>query len=302
MASVRLRKMLRWARWVLLTLLLLPFVSLMLMKATGTMKLRKSDDQIMGELHAYPIHKKIDSVQIGQRHIVFLMTSKEERKKKDAFLFVHGSPGSLDAFMFYMHNEDLLAAGDLITYDRPGFGHSDYGRALSSLRGQASILYALMQHLDYDRYWLVGHSYGGAVLIQAAIDRPRGIGGIAIIAGSIIYDLEPVAAWRKWIDLPFVRILLPTSFRVSNDELMALRSDLRMIDDDWDDITIPVTIIHGTRDVLVPFDNLVMAKEKLVNVDSVRTQVFEEENHFILWTQRSQIVKEILALKDSVKK
>jgi pimeloyl-ACP methyl ester carboxylesterase len=264
--------------------------------------MRKSNDQIMGALHAYPVHKKIDSVQIGRRHIVYLTTSKEEKKKKDAFIFVHGSPGSLDAFMYYMHNEDLLAAGDIISYDRPGFGHSDYGTALPSLRGQASILFELMKHLDYDRYWLVGHSYGGAVLIQAVIDRPDNIGGIAIIAGSIVYAMEPVAAWRKWIDLPFVRVLLPTSFRVSNDELMALRRDLRMIDDDWDDIRTPVTIIHGTRDVLVPFENLVMAKEKLVNVDSVRTQIFEGENHFILWTQRNQIANEILALKNSTTK
>ena len=86
---------------------------------------------------------------------------------------------------------------------------------------------------------------------------------------------------------------MPNTLRVSNDELMMLRRDLRMIDDDWNEIHIPVSILHGTEDMLVPFDNLTMAKDKLLNADTVRTQIFEHENHFILWTQMQQIIKEI---------
>ena len=147
-----------------------------------------------------------------------------------------------------------------------------------------------------DQYWLVGHSYGGSVIMQAVMDRPQKIAGICIIAGSIVYDMEPVASWRKWLDLPFIRPLMPTALRVSNDELMSLRGDLRMIDDDWPAISVPVSLIHGTDDVLVPFGNLDMAEEKLINADTVRTVIFEDENHFILWTQTEQIVKELLEL------
>lgn len=261
--------------------------------------MRKSDDQIMGNLHSYPIIKSIDTARIGSRQITYLITQKEEKKKKEAIIFVHGSPGSLDAFLKYMHNEPLLSKADLISYDRPGFGHSGFGQSLPSLRGQARILQGLMKELGYDHYWLVGHSYGASVILQACVDGTPDISGIGIIAGSVTYDMEPVAGWRKWFDLPFIRPIMPTSLRVSNDELMSLRGDLRMIDDDWLEIKQPVTIMHGTKDILVPFENLEIAQQKLTNSDSVRTLIFEDENHFILWTQTEQIVKELLAFMEA---
>ena len=288
-------RILRWTRWIILTIILLPFVSLIFMKLTGAVKMRKPDDQIIGELNKYSLEKKIDTLQTGSHNISYLLTTKGE-KKKDAVLFVHGSPGSLDAYLKYMHNDSLLQQVDLISYDRPGYGHSDFGKSLPSLRRQARVLTDFMDELDYERYWLIGHSYGAAVILQVAIDYPNKLAGMGIIAGSITYDMEPVAGWRKWVDLPFVRPLLPNALRVSNDELMELRRDLRMNDDDWNNIRVPVSLIHGTKDVLVPFENLELAKEKLVHSDSVRTVVFEDENHFILWTQTEQIVKEILTL------
>lgn len=295
----RLNRILRWSLWTLLTLILLPIISLLFMKLTGSIKMRKSDDQIMGQLYSYPIFKSIDTAKIGDRQITYLITRKEEKKKKEAIIFIHGSPGSLDAFLKYMPNDSLLSKADLISYDRPGFGHSDFGKSLPSLRGQVRILKGLMKELGYDHYWLVGHSYGGSIIIQACIDRTPDIAGIGIIAGSVTYDMEPVAGWRKWFDLPFIRPIMPTALRVSNDELMALRSDLRMIDDDWSEIKQPVTIIHGTEDILVPFENLELAQQKLINSDSVRTLIFNEENHFILWTQTEQIVNEILAFMEA---
>lgn len=289
----RIRRILKWTRWILLTIILLPVVSLILIKLTGSMKLRKSNDQILGALYNYPINKIIDTIAIGNRNIVYLRTSKRDSKAKEAVLFVHGSPGSLDAFVKYMHDDSLLAQADLVAYDRPGFGHSDFGKSLTSLRRQAATLQSLMKKLGYERYWLVGHSYGGAVIIQAAIDDQRKIAGMAIIAGSVVYEIEPVAAWRKWVNLPFIKGILPFALRVSNEELMSLRRDLRMIDDDWNSIRVPVSLIHGKEDILVPFENLELAKEKLVTSDSVRTVVFNDENHFILWTRRDSIIGEI---------
>ena len=131
--------------------------------------------------------------------------------------------------------------------------------------------------------------------LESALHYQDNIKGISLISGSVNYDIEPKAFWRKWINLPFIRDLLPISLRVSNEELITLRSDLRMIEDDWKQITIPVSVMHGTRDRLVSFDNLTLARERLVNADTVRTLIFEEESHFIIWNQKEQVVREILA-------
>src|SRR4029078_11993307 len=98
--------------------------------------------------------------------------------------------------------------------------------------------------------------YGAPIIILMAMRHPQKIAGLGIIAGSVSADLEPKAAWRKWFDLPILRHLWPVSLKVSNEELMTLRQELMMIEDDWDRIHVPVSLIHGTLDVLVPFENL----------------------------------------------
>jgi pimeloyl-ACP methyl ester carboxylesterase len=255
------------------------------------------NDEIMGSLYGKDIEKNITSVQIANTPIEYLHTSTG--KKKKAIIFVHGSPGSLDAFLKYMHHDSLLHRADLISYDRPGYGNSSFGTAEPSLRTQAYILSRLMDHLDYQEYWLVGHSYGASVVLETALVFPQRIKGIGLIAGSVNYHLEPKGGWRKWINLPLIRELLPISLRVSNEELITLRSDLRMIEDDWEDIRVPVSLMHGTKDKLVAFENLPAAQERLVNADTVRTLIFEEESHFLIWNQREQVVKEILALMET---
>jgi pimeloyl-ACP methyl ester carboxylesterase len=63
-------------------------------------------------------------------------------------------------------------------------------------------------------------------------------------------------------------------------------------------LTIPVSLIHGTKDVLVPFENLNYAREKLTRSDTVLIKIFEGENHFIPWTKKKEIVSELVRLID----
>jgi len=44
-------------------------------------------------------------------------------------VFVHGSPGSWNAFENYLKDSELLRRFYIISIDRPGFGYSDYGDA-----------------------------------------------------------------------------------------------------------------------------------------------------------------------------
>lgn len=278
-------------------IILIPLTILIGVRIFDGMKMRKDDSEIWTFLQRHYVNGVIDTLTLRKHPIVYLKTSID-KKHKDAIIFVHGSPGSLDAFLDYMVDTTLLSRADLIVYDRPGFGHSGYGKAEISLSGQSNILADMMTSLDYDRYWLVGHSYGGPIIVQAAMRHPKLIAGLVIIAGSVSPELESKSPWRKWIDLPLVKELLPVTFKVSNEELMPLRSDLFMIEDDWDRIHVPVSLIQGNKDVLVPFQNLEYAKEKLTMADTVRTLIFEGENHFIVWTREDVIAKELVGLMD----
>jgi len=295
MAISRLKKIRRWITRILLFLILLPIGTLFIVRTAGLFKMRKADGEIRSFLKQHHVTGEIDKISFHKRSITYLRTSAGE-KKKDAILFVHGSPGSIDAFLDYMVDTALLARADLVVYDRPGFGNSNFGKSMPSLVMQAATAAALMDSLGYDQYWLVGHSYGGPIIVQLAMNHPKHVAGICLIAGSVSPDLEPKAPWRKWIDLPLVRQLLPTSMRVSNEELMPLKHDLTMIEDDWGKIKVPVSILHGNKDTLVPFGNVAFAKEKLTRSDSVAVRVFEGQSHFILWTDQRIVVDELIKL------
>jgi len=295
MAISKWKKIRRWITRILLFLILFPIGTLFVVRSAGLFKMRKPDGEILNFLKQHHVSGEINSITFHRHRVVYLRTSIGE-KKKDAFLFVHGSPGSIDAFLDYMVDTALLSHADLITYDRPGFGNSAFGKSMPSLSMQAETAIALMDSLGYERYWLAGHSYGGPIIVQAAMDHPHRIGGLCIVAGSVSPELEPRAPWRKWIDLPVIRQLLPTSMRVSNEELMPLKQDLTMIEDDWDKLKMPVSLIQGTKDVLVPFENLHYAEEKLTRSDTVLVKIFKDESHFILWTDKDVIVAEMLKL------
>ena len=295
MAVSKLKKIRRWITRILLFLILFPIGTLFIVRSAGLFKMRKADGEIQSFLKQHHVTGEIDKITFRGKPVVYLKTSNGEHKE-DAFLFVHGSPGSMDAFLDYMVDTTLLSHADLITYDRPGFGNSAFGKTMPSLSMQAATANALMDTLGYKRYWLVGHSYGGPIIVQLAMDHPKHVAGICLIAGSISPELEPKSPWRKWIDLPVVRQLLPTTMRVSNEELMPLKSDLEMIEDDWGKIKVPVAILHGNKDVLVPFGNLGYAVEKLTKADTVLVKVFKDKSHFIVWTDKSVIVDELMKL------
>ncbi len=295
MAPHKKKTLRRWSVRILIFITLVPLGMMILIRSAGWMSMRKSDREIRSFLVAHHVESRLDTISCRNTPVVYLKTWKG-KGKKDAFIFVHGSPGSMDAFLDYTVDSSLLAYADLVTYDRPGFGNSDFGTSWPSLPLQAEALKALMDTLGYQRYWLAGHSYGAPVIVETVMRFPSRVAGISLIAGSVDPAQEPRAVWRKWLDLPLVRGLLPVAMRVSNEELMPLRNDLLMIEDDWDRITVPVSLIHGTSDVLVPFANMAFAKEKLTNADTILTKTFEGQSHFILWTHKNEIVQELIAL------
>jgi hypothetical protein len=55
-------------------------------------------------------------------------------------LFVHGAPGSWDAYMKYLGDTALMHRAQLVSVDRPGYGKSGFGEAVTSIEEQAAMI------------------------------------------------------------------------------------------------------------------------------------------------------------------
>ncbi|WP_338645646.1 alpha/beta hydrolase [Flavobacterium sp. KS-LB2] len=204
--------------------------------------------------------------------------------QKPTLFFIHGSPGSWNAFKEYLTDTLLLKKYRMIAIDRPGFGYSDFGDA-QNLKVQSKRISEFIKKIDNKKpLILVGHSVGGPVVAQLAVDHPSWYKRLVILAGSLDPKAENPEKWRTVIKESPLRYLIPGALRPSNDELWWLKQDLVDLEPELEKITCDVTIIHGTKDVLVPYSNVAFMKKKFVNVKSIDTITIEKANHFIPWS------------------
>ena len=216
---------------------------------------------------------------------------------KRPVLLIHGSPGSWDNWSEFLLNKDLQKNYHLIAVDRPGYGKDNLGRTEISLKKQSEdIMTVLKTNRSGLGVILVGHSFGGPVIAKAAMDFPDQVAGLIFVASSVDPDLEEI----KWIQYPATwwpfRYLIPTVLRVCNEEIFALKNELKIILSDWKKISAPVVIVHGEKDSLVPVENVDFIKKNLN--DKQVLMIFREPdlNHFIPWSQPDLILKSIQIL------
>lgn len=219
---------------------------------------------------------------------------------KPLVIFVHGSPGSMSAFIHFLSDTTLSKHAHLITTDRPGFGHSNFGIGERSLQRQAALLKPLLEKKTADeKVILVGHSLGGPVIARMAMDYSELVDGLVMVAASVDPELEPDELWfRAPLATPFLSWLLPRSLRASNEEIYHLKPELERLLPLWKEVTCPVVVIQGLNDNLVPAGNASFLQKVLVNG---RVEVVEKANmnHFVPWTNPELIKEAAMKLMSS---
>lgn len=210
--------------------------------------------------------------------------------------FVHGSPGSWSAFVDFMKDTALLKKVKIVSVDRIGFGHSEFGEGEKSLAKQGEYLLPIVQQYKKagKKLILIGHSLGGPLIVKMAMDYPALIDNLIIVAGSICPYLEPNEKWFR-VPLTFlpINVLIPKSFRASNVELLYLKPELIKMLPYWKDIQQPVTVIQGNKDVLVRPENADFAKKMLINSRELIFIIVNDMNHFVPWSHPQLITDAI---------
>ena len=271
---------------------LLGFVTVLIFSqlTAGCFSFRMNKSQINNFFEKHRIDGKIVRYAIDNRTINYIESGADTLPH---LIFVHGSPGSLSAFIHFFVDSALQRSVKMISVDRPGFGHSNFGNGEISLESQARYLKPVLESNTSGKpNILVGHSLGGPVIARIAMDYPDLVDGLIMVAPSIAPDLEPHEWFRFPLSTPFFRWLLPRSFRASNDEIYFLKPELEKMLPLWKDITSPVTVIQGGEDNLVHPGNAEFAQKKIENA-RVETVFVENMDHFVPWN-RPDLIKQAI--------
>jgi pimeloyl-ACP methyl ester carboxylesterase len=262
------------------------------------MSFRMSSKEIDAYFKSKNVSASQHSYKSGFRDVHYV---KAGDPSKPLVLFIHGSPGSLSAFIHFLADSALLGKSLLITADRPGFGYSNFGNAEPSLHKQGETLKPILEEYQNNRpVILVGHSLAGALIVRMAAEYPDLVDGIIIVAGSVDPDLEPDETWfRAPLATPFLSWILPRSFRASNEEIYQLKPELQRMLPLWKDVKCPVIVIQGKKDGFVPSENADFTKKMLVNTTPEFVFV-EDMDHFVPWSHPSLIREAVIRMLQSI--
>lgn len=280
-------------RWNLKWLIIVPGISfLVILHSCMTFRMSPkevttyfSERNVVGTQHSY---------KVGPREIHYVKSGDES---KPLVLFVHGSPGSLSAFIHFLTDSTLLRTSLLISADRPGFGYSNFGQGEASLQKQSAALKPILEKYKGGRpIILVGHSLGGPLIARMSVEYPDLVDGLILVAGSVDPDLEPNETWfRAPLATPFLSWLMPRSLRASNEEIYHLKPELERMLPLWSEIKCPVIVIQGLKDSLVPAGNADFVRKMVTNAP-VKFVLKEEMDHFVPWSNPELIQEAVLSM------
>jgi pimeloyl-ACP methyl ester carboxylesterase len=204
-------------------------------------------------------------------------------------VMIHGASGSLRDLTFALRDQ-LTDRFRVIVVDRPGLGHSD-PLPDTSLLAQARAIKAGVAQLGVTDPVVLGQSYGGAVALAWALDGgPRAL--VLVGSPSMPwpgkldpwYRLTSTAVGRALV-IPLASAFVPQSYvsaattavfapdpvppgyeahlgtamalrrpslAVNTAQINALRAELVTMEPRYPTLTLPVELIHGTADTIVP--------------------------------------------------
>ena len=270
---------------IILVVLLFLF-TFWLVQAQRTMKFRETDEEAKKEFQELGLTLAPKTIYEEGFALHYVQMGSDTLP---TLFFVHGSPGSWNAFKRYLQDKDLIRHYRMVAIDRPGFGFSEFNDA-RNLSEQTRIIDHLLTSIRNDKpMFLVGHSLGGPLIVKLYLDNSSLISGLVILAGALDPKAEKPEKWRPLLFKTPLNYFVPGAMRPSNEELWYLKKDLQVLDKELDKVFCPVWIVHGDKDNLVPVSNTAYAQRKLTNAKSVEITILRGANHFIPWTHFAEI-------------
>ena len=173
------------------------------------MRNRWSDKKAYRVFKSKNVPLTIFDTLINKRHLHYAVCGNDSLP---TLVFIHGSPGSWMNYMQYMWDEDMRKKFRIVAIDRPGFGYSDFGKAMH-LQEQCKIIMPVIEKLKNNQsLFLVGHSLGGPIVAKLAADNSSLFNTVIIIAGALDVSQEKKETWRKLMNVKPMYWGLPGAF------------------------------------------------------------------------------------------
>ena len=186
--------------------------------------------------------------------------------------------------------------------ERPGYGNSGPGHPVTDFEDHADAIAALLNREPGHCNVIMGSSFAGPIALLTAMREPEAVDGLIISAGLMKAPgrgarflaflgtaIRPLASLPKDIDT--VRVEIVRAPRQRREVLSRL-----------EEINVPVILVHGGMDTLVPPGNSEFLLRKLEDITDVSLTIVPEAEHdlmiahpYSLQTAIDQVISKIEA-------
>lgn len=216
----------------------------------------------------------------------------ERRGTGSPLVLLHGYP--LDHHLWDEVVPLLQDTFDLIVPDLRGFGESSTVDSFYTMEDIASDIAALLDHLEIEKTAMVGHSMGGYVALAFARLYPERITGLGLVSTQVLADAPDRRDGRyksaaEVADKGIASVVAAMTSKFTSDARLqefarqsmerqqpaayigALKAMAERVDSTplLSSLTVPVVIVHGDADSLIPIDRAREVKVALRNAHLV---------------------------------
>jgi len=122
-------------------------------------------------------------------------------------VLIHGNPGSYEDYTLAVVGK-LSQSYYVVAFDRPGHGYSERQDSVqTTVEVQALIIRDALQKLALEKPVLVGHSWGGSLVLAAAVAYAKDLAGIVLLAPAAYPGLS-TEWWSLLPHLPLIGNLM----------------------------------------------------------------------------------------------
>ncbi len=267
-----------------------------LMVADKFIQFRSSDEEIVSHFQKLKLPITINYYQANGRQMRYMSTGNDP--SKPVLFFIHGAPSSGMYYSHFLSDTSLRSIANLIAVDRPGYGYSGFGKPVPDIGLQATMIAPILDslHRGARPVVVVGASYGTPVAARLAMDYPHLADGLLLIAPSIAPGEEKTYFASYVLESPFFTWAQPRMLHSANIEKFSHEAQLKVMQNRWKEIKVPVIYFQGKDDDLIYTTNAVFAKKYITKSQKLSIRMIPNRGHLLVYDEAKRIKSAMLEM------
>jgi pimeloyl-ACP methyl ester carboxylesterase len=194
-----------------------------------------------------------------------------------------------------------------VLLDLPGHGSSDALDGEITIHRFSQILARFIQELELQKIVTVGHSLGGAISLQLALDYPDLVSGLILVGTGAKLGVLPATLEGLRTDFPTGVDLVITQMGFASqtdpNQVTAIKEEAKRCDprvgyadflacsqfdvrDRIQEIQLPTLVLVGDQDQLTPVK---WSRWLKANIEKAKLEIIEQAGHYVMVEQPVQV-------------